>query len=315
MSDVIIIGGGLSGLVAALELERNKVSYTVIEVKDRLGGSIQTITQDGFVMDMGIFALAPTPALSEVGLADATYPLYLDKQDIFAFRIGAEHLIRTLSERLTGTKLMRMAVSSIGEIENRFTVCLENGLMFSAKALIVAVPARYAERMFYGYIPEISQCLLNYHYDSLLRVSMGFRTHELTIPKRLPADVSFSYLHHTNHLQRVPDGHTMVHMAVRVKPETSDAIKLVQNFQQSLGFPQPVTQLVAHWHEADPLSCYDADHRENLQFIQDHLPAGIALIGNDYCFENPMTSGIFQLEERFIQGRQAAHKVMQWLEG
>ena len=40
MPDVIIIGGGLTGLSAAFELEKLGIAYTLIEVKGRLGSNI-----------------------------------------------------------------------------------------------------------------------------------------------------------------------------------------------------------------------------------------------------------------------------------
>ena len=36
--DAIVIGGGLSGLALASELERRKQSYMILEARDRLGG-------------------------------------------------------------------------------------------------------------------------------------------------------------------------------------------------------------------------------------------------------------------------------------
>lgn len=48
MRDVVIIGGGLSGLAAAYELEKHNVDYTLIEVKRELGGSIRTLKKDDF---------------------------------------------------------------------------------------------------------------------------------------------------------------------------------------------------------------------------------------------------------------------------
>ena len=55
MPNVVIVGGGLSGLASAFELERLGVQYTLIEVKSRLGGSIVTVEQDDFIVDGGLF--------------------------------------------------------------------------------------------------------------------------------------------------------------------------------------------------------------------------------------------------------------------
>ena len=51
--DVIIIGGGISGLSAAYELERRGISFTLLEASPRLGGLIRTEYLDGFTVEAG----------------------------------------------------------------------------------------------------------------------------------------------------------------------------------------------------------------------------------------------------------------------
>ena len=48
---VAIIGGGISGLTVAYELEKTDMEVTLIEKGDRLGGTIQTVQEDGFLID------------------------------------------------------------------------------------------------------------------------------------------------------------------------------------------------------------------------------------------------------------------------
>ena len=57
MRDVVVIGGGLSGLAAGYELERRGVRYTMIEVKPRFGGAIRSSSAGGFVMDAAALRL------------------------------------------------------------------------------------------------------------------------------------------------------------------------------------------------------------------------------------------------------------------
>jgi len=52
-SNVVIVGGGLSGLSAAWRLERAGVSTTVLEAGDRPGGRVRTERVDGYVVDTG----------------------------------------------------------------------------------------------------------------------------------------------------------------------------------------------------------------------------------------------------------------------
>lgn len=50
---VVIIGGGIAGLAAGLDLAQNGVPTTILEVKDRFGGRIQTIRPNGFPLELG----------------------------------------------------------------------------------------------------------------------------------------------------------------------------------------------------------------------------------------------------------------------
>src|SRR3982751_6651102 len=52
-ASVIIIGGGISGLSAAYELDRRGVSFTLLEASPRLGGLIRTDYVDGFTIEAG----------------------------------------------------------------------------------------------------------------------------------------------------------------------------------------------------------------------------------------------------------------------
>lgn len=54
---IYIIGAGISGLIAALELERAGYAPVILEASDRVGGRMKTDTQDGFLMDHGFQVL------------------------------------------------------------------------------------------------------------------------------------------------------------------------------------------------------------------------------------------------------------------
>jgi squalene-associated FAD-dependent desaturase len=53
MRRVVVIGGGLSGIAAALELARDGAAVTLIESRGRLGGAAYSFTRDGLHVDNG----------------------------------------------------------------------------------------------------------------------------------------------------------------------------------------------------------------------------------------------------------------------
>lgn len=56
-SDVIIIGGGLSGLCCGLELMGKGVDFIILEASDDVGGRVRTDIVDGFQLDRGLQVL------------------------------------------------------------------------------------------------------------------------------------------------------------------------------------------------------------------------------------------------------------------
>ncbi len=73
--DVIVVGGGPSGLAAAQRLSRAGVAVRVLEATGRVGGKMLTSRRDGFVIDEGAFFLPTTyrtllATAAEIGMAD-----------------------------------------------------------------------------------------------------------------------------------------------------------------------------------------------------------------------------------------------------
>jgi oxygen-dependent protoporphyrinogen oxidase len=50
---VAVIGGGIAGLSAAYELARSGIEFTLYEASNRLGGIVETVHRDGFVVECG----------------------------------------------------------------------------------------------------------------------------------------------------------------------------------------------------------------------------------------------------------------------
>lgn len=79
MRKVIVVGGGLSGLIAARSLHRAGCKITVLESRNCVGGRIQTDHVDGFLLDHGfqVFLTAYETAKQELDLDDlklGTFP-------------------------------------------------------------------------------------------------------------------------------------------------------------------------------------------------------------------------------------------------
>ncbi|MFY7670290.1 protoporphyrinogen/coproporphyrinogen oxidase [Tenacibaculum sp. MEBiC06402] len=55
--NIYIIGAGISGLIAALELEKNGYHPTIIEASDSVGGRVKTDVYEGFQLDHGFQVL------------------------------------------------------------------------------------------------------------------------------------------------------------------------------------------------------------------------------------------------------------------
>lgn len=316
MRDVVVIGGGLSGLAACYELEKHPIRYTLIEVKRRLGGSIVSSAANGFIADASAFAVAgieDVALLAELSLNEDRFAFAPGQ---FGFRGGTQSLIDALARRLTGARLMRMAVSSIGTSDGRFTLCLENGLLLDAGAVIIAAPARYAARMLYNLAADVSDWLHGYDYDSICRVSLGYHKRDLPRRRVRPYSVIYPFVFATDATGRVPDAnHLLLQVGIRAFSDLSPE-ELIQQLIAHYGCGEhPLFARADRWDESDPLSCYDDDHVENVSAIRARLPEGISLIGSDYCLEPPQKGGVARLDERLRQGRAAARAAVKFLNG
>ena len=85
-ADVIVIGGGLSGLACALTLRENGLEPLVLEAADGIGGRIRTDRRQGFLLDRGFQVL-------QTWYPEARRWLDYDRLDLRPFYPGA--LVRT----------------------------------------------------------------------------------------------------------------------------------------------------------------------------------------------------------------------------
>ena len=303
MSRVVVVGGGLSGLAVAALLEQQGIDYTLIEVKRRLGGSLISKTVDEFIFDGSGFlsdlALRNHPLIAEWGLQDSL----VEAGEGLIFRQGVQSLIDALSTRITGPRLMRMALSSIGELDGgSLALCMENGLMLNARAIILALPARYAERVFYGYRSQITEHLLTYRYDNLFRLSFGYRSPSLELPT--PPEALF-----TNQISLAERGGTIVQVGLSTTWQAPLADEKVRDLCNAWGWP-PADALYSHyWAEADPITPSTPEYPAWREDLMGMLPPRVALIGSDYV-QMPLTHGINPLSQCLSQAQEAVQKIL-----
>ncbi len=146
--DIIIVGGGLAGLAAALECHKANCSFVVLEARDRPGGRIYSIhTDDGIPIDLGAqwirhdhhrmrtllrdFGLHTAPSYTKgQSIYDlkgrrhvSTSPLSLIGMfDLFLFKLSVSKLIQQLPDGLPfpsklATRLDQQSVEHF--LENR----------------------------------------------------------------------------------------------------------------------------------------------------------------------------------------------------
>ncbi len=110
MTDVIVVGGGLAGLVAARRLAADGVDVILFEANDRVGGRARTERRDGFILDRGFQVLfSAYPAVER--------ELDLDALDHQSFRPGA--VLARPGERTTLADPLRDPQAILPSLLNR----------------------------------------------------------------------------------------------------------------------------------------------------------------------------------------------------
>ncbi len=93
MQKTAIIGAGITGLTAAFELQQRGGACTLFEASDRVGGCIQTIRKDGFLVECGPNSILDThpnlgKLIARLGLDDSKLPAKSEANNRFIVRGG-----------------------------------------------------------------------------------------------------------------------------------------------------------------------------------------------------------------------------------
>lgn len=90
MTDVAIVGGGISGLAAAWFARRRGLSVVVLEAANEIGGTVRTLERSGFLVDTG-----PTSTLSRGGaLGELIAGVGLQRHVIEADSRAARYIVK-----------------------------------------------------------------------------------------------------------------------------------------------------------------------------------------------------------------------------
>ncbi|MCS5489651.1 NAD(P)/FAD-dependent oxidoreductase [Algoriphagus limi] len=109
---IYIIGAGLSGLIAALELERSGFQPIILEATDRIGGRMKTDEVDGFLLDHGFQVL--NTAYPEAKKYLDFQALHLKKFDPGAVILGENESYIISDPMRNPLKVVSMAFSKVG---------------------------------------------------------------------------------------------------------------------------------------------------------------------------------------------------------
>src|SRR5687768_11278041 len=127
--DVAVVGGGISGLAAAYELQRRGLNVRVLEAGPRAGGVISTERFDGWVIDGGPDSIlvqkpAAVALCRELGIADRLVST-LPPRTAYVLRDGRLHPIAEGSFLGFPISLKALATTSLFSVGGRLRMACE----------------------------------------------------------------------------------------------------------------------------------------------------------------------------------------------
>ena len=135
---VIVLGAGISGLTTAYLLHKDGYDVTVLEKNDTVGGSIETVIENGLLFDRGPnSALETTPLIAQL-----VEELNLTDQFVYANKKGNKRYI------LRNNKLHALAISPPAFLKSK---------LFSGKAKLRLLKEPFVGKSRDGYYQSIAE--------------------------------------------------------------------------------------------------------------------------------------------------------------
>ena len=179
---IIIVGGGISGLSAALRLKREGYEVTVLEASDRVGGKIKTSRKNGFTVECGATLLPHNydvllGIIGSLGLSDRLSSAgsvvgYLRNGKIYDIDSAHVYLNSIMSQLLSaGSKLKMLRVL---QDNRRISPFVSYGDLSEAAAFDIESCAAYADR-------KLNAELKEFVVDATVRGVLGVGAEESSI--------------------------------------------------------------------------------------------------------------------------------------
>lgn len=182
--DIIIVGGGLSGLTLAFLLSKHQIKTTILEGSDRLGGRIQTIQgENGTTLELGATWFSEMhqnllSLMNELGLEK--HPQFAKGKSLFqthsflppqefqvpdsespSYRVvgGTEALIKALRDKLSDHEIQLNAkVKSISEKDDKLVLKTSADKEYKADKVVLCMPPQLAYNSI-DFIPQLPETI------------------------------------------------------------------------------------------------------------------------------------------------------------
>ncbi len=115
---IYIVGAGISGLVAAIELENAGHSPIILEAADHIGGRVRTIERDAYLLDVGFQVLLTAYPEAQLYLDYEALKLKKFHPGAIVFKPGDSFSIHDPLRK--PFKMLNMAFSKVGTLLDKF---------------------------------------------------------------------------------------------------------------------------------------------------------------------------------------------------